>query len=93
MKKLILIFIFFNSFELYAGSLDSNFGTFNGYNSFSCFKPYPPNQNSSESDIRNYKIEMNIMIDCIQNYLNAAKNDIDTIKQKMQEAIDFANNR
>ncbi len=79
----------------------SNLG-FMGYPSHTCgFKPTKPFKPSSFTynwEIDNYNMEVESynsrqheFISCLQEYLDNAKNDIERIQEKMNEAVDVAN--
>jgi len=89
------------SFGLVIGG--SNFGIF-GYPSHECnppySKPYKPfsfnyqweiDQYNSEVEI--YNRELQEFLDCIDEYVNNAKNDIERIREKANEAINEANSQ
>ena len=93
MNKIILIVIIFIISKSLSAIVfgGSNLGLF-GYNSHTCSKPYRPYEFNSQYDVDNYKYEVNSYISCIEEYLDNAKNDIKRIQEKMNEAIDEANN-
>ena len=79
----------------------SNLGMF-GYPQHNCSppysKPYKPYSFDSQWEVDNYNAEVEaynyeigIYFDCINEYLEAANNDIKRISERMDEAIDEAN--
>lgn len=66
----------------------SNLG-FSGYPSHTCYKPTRPWSNDEYSWQR-YKSDYTSYIDCMRDYLDNASNDIQRIKEKMQEAVSEA---
>ncbi len=92
MSKLLLSVIIFiisnNLLAIVFGG--SNLGMF-GYSSHDCSKPYRPYQFNSQYEVDDYNNEVNYYINCIEEYLDNAKNDILRIQNKMNDAIDEAN--
>lgn len=70
----------------------SNLG-FLGYPKHDCHKPYYPTSFSSEWERDRYIDEWNAFIDCINEYVEAGKNDIDRINEAQREAISDAGSR
>ncbi|SRR6266571_3772159 len=79
----------------------SNLG-FGGYPSHTCgfkpSKPFKPFSFTYQWEIDQYNMEVDSynsrrreFISCLQEYLDNAKNDIERIKEKMNEAVDVAN--
>jgi len=96
---IISIFVFVASGECIVIG-DTNLGIL-GYPDHTCgyppTKPIPPfsddrfSVESYNSRVRSYNIEIDTFYYCIKRYLDAAKNDIERIKEKMQDAIDAYN--
>ena len=81
----------------------SNLGVF-GYPSHECSAPYSkptkPYSFSSQwevdqynSEVENYNYELGESMSCIREYVDNAKNDIERVKEKANEAINEANSQ
>ena len=81
----------------------SNLGVF-GYPSHQCSapysKPHKPFSFSSQwevdrynSEVENYNRELREFMDCIEEYVENAKNDIRRVREKANEAINEANSQ
>lgn len=68
----------------------SNFTSFNGYPEADCYQPSPPLTNDSfawsmfKNEIESYKL-------CIQDYIDAAQNDQERIRESVNRSIDSYN--
>ena len=91
--KLIPLFIlglFFSS--NIAGAFvfgSSNLGMF-GYPDHTCTKPFKPYSFDSQYEVDNYNLEVQMYVDCINDYVEAARNDIDRIVEKANQAVSEA---
>ncbi len=103
MKKWILVNILLLLIPLSVNALvfgGSNLGVM-GYPSHDCskptepFKPYSSNSqweiDSYNSDVELYNSQLQQYTDCIDEFVENAKNDINQIKEKAQKAIDESN--
>ena len=70
----------------------SNLGLF-GYPDHTCVAPYKPYSFTSQEQLDSYKWEFEEFTDCIREYVDNAKNDIERIKIKANNAIDEANSQ
>ena len=78
----------------------SNLGIF-GYPDHECYKPSKPYEpysfdsqyeiDSYNAQVRDYNYNIETYISCIEEYLDSAKNDIERIREKMNDAIEEAN--
>ena len=69
----------------------SNLG-YGGYPSHYCTKPYKPYSFETQYEVDSYNMEVQIYIDCINEYVGNARNDIDRITEQANQAINEANN-
>lgn len=95
MRRLNLIYIMFilsffgNAAMAYVFG-GSNLG-FLGYPKHSCSQPYKPFQFTSQSQVNMYNADLEVYFNCIDSYVENAKNDIDRIIEAANEAISEAN--
>jgi hypothetical protein len=68
----------------------TNFGIL-GYPEHSCRKPFKPYQFNDQYELDNYRDEVQAYIDCINEYVENAGNDIERIKESAESAIGEAN--
>ena len=78
----------------------SNFSGFRGYPDHDCIKPYEPTKPYSfesqwdvdqwNSEVETYNYEWQTYVNCINEYVDAASNDIKRIREKANEAINDA---
>ena len=68
----------------------TNFG-FMGYPDHTCSEPYKPYQFTDQYQVDRYNRDMEEYIDCINEYVDNAANDIKRIQESAQSAIDEAN--
>lgn len=95
---LIAVLMSVNAFAVVFGGSNLGFG---GYPDHSCYKPSKPFKPYSfdsqwEVDIYNQKVdsynsELGIYLDCINEYVDNAGNDIERIKEAVSNAISEAN--
>ena len=69
----------------------SNLG-YMGYPNHSCYKPYRPISFETQYEVDSYNMEFSMYIDCINEYVDNARNDIQRITDQANQAIDEANN-
>ncbi len=65
----------------------SNLGIF-GYPDHTCSKPYKPYSFTTQWEVDSFNAELTTYYKCIDEYVDAAKNDIDRIIEKANEAVD-----
>lgn len=86
---------------IYGGS---NFGSYNRYPDHTCRKPFmkpvKPYNLTEDYQVRSYNAQVDQYNDqlkrystCIDDYIENASNDIQTIKQKVNDAVNEANRR
>lgn len=90
-KFTTLIILIISSSTSYAYVLGgTNFG-FSGYPEPSCYKPYKPQKFQSQYELNSYRYDAEAYIDCVNEYVDSAGNDIKRIQEAAQEAINEAN--
>lgn len=70
----------------------SNLGIF-GYPDHTCSKPYKPYSFTAQWEVDQFNSELTAYYSCIDEYVENAKNDIDRIIEKANEAVDDVNSR
>lgn len=81
---LMVFFITFNANAMVLGG--SNLGPL-GYPEAKCIKPIKPYNLSDNYQLNSYKYDIEKYIDCVNEYLDNAENDISRIKEEAQEII------
>lgn len=75
------------AFAQVLGSTNLGFG---GYPDPSCHTPHQPYAEASESAWRSFKTDVEIYIDCVNEYVEAADNDAKRIHQSQDDALSEA---
>lgn len=83
-----LLLISTTAFSFVSGG--SNLGLM-GYPEHTCSKPYKPYEFNDQYELDSYRSEVQTYINCINEYVENANNDIERIREAAQSAIDEAN--
>ena len=65
--------------------------TLSSYPECTCYKPMKPILINSQWELDDYKFQYDQYIDCVNEYIDNANNDIKRIKEKAEEALNEAN--
>jgi len=93
MKKKLIMLLFFTLFcSLVFGMIfgGSNL-SFTGYPDCDCYPPSKPYQFNSQYEIDSFNQNVDSYINCVNDYLDNANNDIERIYEAKQDALDEAN--